>query len=497
MGAQPRSSASSPTVAQEPPAQKPGSVAPVTAHKPPQSGPSSPAAEGKSEVVLSGQLSRETAGPRDTVRFWITIENHSDKTVSQIWLEHLYAPGLTVVRRCWSEDRASDACYSAKEPQAPVIVSCAPGGAETANELCAELPPKHTLTVWGDLAYVNPVPRGTDFAVVRWTVDKFVSRSAIPLGPMESFGTARSRWELVTTQWQIGIPVWLAIFSAIYALWKNWREEKTSKLATESAQQRNTWNLLLLKVHRLAFEHYMPIVSTAQGILLYFKRLQETEGDPGDNTVGAFCYLLRFHWRVCEMKRSGASWYFKSLTAEEMVVTLFQEHRRSLGLSDLMRQAALDQFLDALKKNTTVADVLRYLQETRSDGQQRFWTHFQLWIAEVAARKDDALISALTKIITYETNRPYYYWYEELRGGILGRCRDRQEIGLIKNGRNWRRKRLWRGNNVRDLLSVESWTHWGGHRVLRENLNQHSITDPSLPCPAFGDTYCRPSPTKY
>jgi hypothetical protein len=404
---------------QDPPAQKQGSASSAATRNTAQNPGSSATPDGKPEVVLGGQLSRETAGPHDTVRFWITIENHSDKPVSQIWLEHLYAPGLTVARRCWSEDRASDACYSAKEPQAPLISSCGPGDGASANELCAELPPRHTLTVWGDLAYANPAPRGTDFAVVRWTTDKFVSRSAIPLGQMESFGTARSWWELVTTQWQIGIPVWLAVFSAIYAVWKSWREGQASKRATESAQQRNTWNLLLLKVHRLAFQHYMPIVSTAQGILLYFERLKKAQSDPAENTVGAFCYLLRFHWRVRQMKRSGASWYFKDLTAEGIVVTLFQEHRRSLGLSDIMRQAALDQFLDALQKETTVADVLRYLREPLTDAQISFWNEFQVWVKGVSQRKDDVLLSALTKIITYETNRPYYYWYEELRAMTL------------------------------------------------------------------------------
>jgi hypothetical protein len=408
------SAASASLADQEPTTPKQGSGTSAVSPKP-ASRASSAASDDKSDIALNGQLSRVTAGPKDAVRFWITIENHSDKPVSEIWLEHLYAPGLTVLRRCWSIDRANPACYSSAETQAPVIAGCGPNGANTANEFCEELPAKHTLTVWGDLAYASPAPRSTDFAVVRWTFDKFVSRSAIPLGQMESFGVARSRWELVTTEWQIGIPVWLTIFSAIYALWKGFRDERASKLATISAQRRKTWNLLLLKVHRLAFQHYMPIVSTAQGILLYLGRVQSGEGDAQENAVGAFCYLLRFHWRIRQMKRSGASWYFKSLTAEEIVVLLFQEHRRSLGLSELGRQAALDEFLNALQTDTTVADVLTYLRGSLTEEQTGFWNAFQRWLEGALQRKEDALIGALTKIITYETNRPYYYWYEELR----------------------------------------------------------------------------------
>ena len=398
-------------------------------------------AEDKTGVVLSGQLSRVTAGPREVVRFWITIENHSDKPVRQIWLEHLDVPGFNLIRRCWSDGRTDAACYGPNEPQAPAIASCdASSGADArgrandaANELCEELPARHSLTVWGDLAYADATPRATDFAVVRWTADNYVSRSAIPLGPMETFGRARSLWEVVTTQWQIGIPVWLAIFSAIYALWKNWRDDLASKRSTESAQQRNTWNLLLLKVHRLAFQHYMPIVSTAQGILLYMDRLEKAKGDPAENSVGAFCYLLRFHWRIRQMKRSGASWYFKSLTAEELVVGLYQSHRRSLGLSDLNRQAALDEFLDAFDKETTVAQLLVYLRGPLSAMQSLFWDDFQTWLSDFPARREDALLSAMTKVITYETNRPYYYWYEELRAMELDE-REETKIREVASG---------------------------------------------------------------
>jgi len=369
----------------------------------------------KPDVALSGQMSRETAGPGEVIRFWITIENRTSQPLEKIWLEHLDVPGFAIVRRCWSDGQTDPACYAKSESIAAPVATCAPSGQQlNASELCELLAPKQTLTVWGDVQFVGSAPRGGDFAVVRWTTGSSTSRAVVPLGQVESFGRLRSLWEAVTGEWQIGIPVWLAIFSGLYVLWKSWREGKARKQATEFAQRTRTWNLLLLKVHRLAFQHYMPIVSTVQGVLLYFQRLRIKEGNAEENLLGAFCYVLRFHWRVRKMKRSGASWYFKELTAEELVVTLVQTHRRSLGLSDIKRQAALDEFLEDIAEDTTVAEMLESLRDT-SEAQAKFWDEFREWMAGIEVRQDGALLSALTKIITYETNRPYYYWYEELR----------------------------------------------------------------------------------
>jgi hypothetical protein len=368
------------------------------------------------DLVLSGHMSRESAGPGEIVRFWITLENRSDKALENIWLEHLDVPGFTLVRRCWSDSRADPACYANAEPVAPQPAAC--GGNSPApppTEVCEMLPPKQTLTVWGDVQFARPAPRSGDFAVVRWTSGNATSRAVVSLGQVESFGRIRSIWEAVTGEWQIGVPVWIAILSGLYAFWKTWREGRAQRHATEFEQRRNTWNLLLLKVHRLAFRHYMPIVSTIQGVLLYLERLRINQGDPQENVLGAFCYLLRFHWRIRKMKRAGSSWYFKDLTAEELVVAMVQTHRQSLRLSDLRRQAAFDEFLEHITEGTTIAKMLAYL-ETISESQAKFWGDFQEWMKDEQKRQDTAaLLSALTKIINYETNRPYFYWYGELR----------------------------------------------------------------------------------
>ncbi|HKV25549.1 MAG TPA: hypothetical protein VJN93_13225 [Candidatus Acidoferrum sp.] len=360
-------------------------------------------------------MSRETSAPGDVIRFWITIENKTDRPVEKISVEHMDVPGFRLVRRCWGAGLADPGCYAAMEAVATQAPECAAKDRQLPpSEVCELLPPKQTVTIWGDVRFTAAVPHGTDFAVVRWTSGTATSSAVVILGPVEAYGRIRSIWEAVTTEWQIGIPVWITILSGLYALWKSWRERRAQRHATEFEQKRRTWNLLLLKVDRLAFRHYMPIVSTVQGLLMYFRRLQSNEGPREENSLGAFCYILRFHWRIRKMKRSGASWYFKDLTAEELVVAMVQTHRRSLGLSDLRQQAALDEFLENIAEETTVADMLRSL-ETMSAAQERFLAHFREWAGGVEQRHEADLLGAITKIITYETNRPYLYWYGELR----------------------------------------------------------------------------------
>jgi hypothetical protein len=395
-------------------------------------------AESPGDVVIIGQLGREAAGPHDQFRFWITVENRSGSDLTDLQIEHLDVPGFSIARRCWSADRADPACWTDGEshPAAPLACQASGSAAGQRDTLCATLAAKHAVTVWGVLAPGKDSARGSAFAVLTWTADQKQSEQSVSLGNVESESGFRHFWVSLTERW-IALPIWITIFGALYALWSSYREGKkherelelqavASKRATESEQQRHTWNVLLLKVHRLAFQHYLPIASTVQGILLYFSREARAEGESEDNFLGAFCYMLRFHWRVRKMKRAGASWYFKKLTAEELVVVLFQTHRNHMGLQDLGRQAVLDRLLDWFKDDTTVADVLEYL-ESCSREEWEFWLDFRSQ-AKKWYREESLLLSAMITVMTFEINRVYYYWYEERRPISL----DKDELKVLR-----------------------------------------------------------------
>ncbi len=70
--------------------------------------------------------------------------------------------------------------------------------------------------------------------------------------------------------------------------------------------------------------------------------------------------------------------------------------------------------MERVTEETTVAGVVAQMSDL-SEAMSTFWKQFREWVGRSEEHREGALLSAVTKIITYETNRPYYYWYEELR----------------------------------------------------------------------------------
>jgi len=391
-----------------------------------------PEAESKSEVVVSGHLSIDNASVYETVRFWLTIENRSNEPLQRVSLAHLDAEGFLLKRRCWGADAANQACAAKGESSPALPAACGPVG----ELLCGELAPHQMITVWGDLEQDHSAPKREAFAVVEWQRRGLPSQTPVALGPLESLSCVRAAWLAVTARWDLGIPFWIGVFSGIYAIAKSRREKKEhakevarealakeeerarkardKKEAQELDQRAKTWNLLLNEVQKLALTHYMPIASTAQGLIQYLGFLTDPAKRTPDNFAAAFCYLIRFHWRIREMKRHGASWYFKNLTAEEIVVGLFQAHRVLLGFDEPSRQATLDGLLDRLNESSTLA-VMMAAMAGYTAPQQAFYVDFQKWALSAACIEDIATVSAMVKVIGYETNRPLLYWYEERR----------------------------------------------------------------------------------
>jgi hypothetical protein len=404
------------------------------------------------DVVLSGHLSRDSVRAGEPVRFWLTIENRSDKPIEKLWLEHQGIHGFKLSARCWNATAAAPGCMSADEQPPPVAESCKPpANQNSADELCESLPGKESLTVWGDLTAPEAEDRQDAFLVVRWTRNALTSESAVPLGSIESIRWSRSIWLNLIHNWELGVPVWGGIFGGLIAFWKylkdksdhkkeldrearakqaedarnlkakqdeDARNEKVQSEQKELDQRRNTWNLLMPEVHRMALDHYMPIASTVQGMILYLGNCAVAAGQTEENLLAAFCYTLRFHWRIRKMKRSGASWYFKNLTAEQLVVALVQRHRTHLGLMVPERQAQMDEFLATIKEKTTLGTTSEVVKNCQGE-QKKFWDWYHAWARTSNAQDDVNILSILAKIINFETNRPYFYWYEERQPLVL------------------------------------------------------------------------------
>jgi hypothetical protein len=401
-------------------------------------------AENKSDIVIVGHLSRDSAMPGETVRFSIVIENGSDAALRNIVIEHLDSPGFQLVRRCWSADAKNAACISAGESPPAMAATCNPQG----DKLCDELGPHQTLTVWGDLLH-GPcaAPSQQDFAVIRWNLKGFDSHGIAQLGSLESLGSWRGRWLKVTQDWNLGIPFWLAVFSGLFAYWQHRRDKKdeaaqkerddkeelarqkreevskadeAAKKAKAKADQveiehvGRTWQMMLPEIHRLALTHYMPIASTTQGVVQSVRKCANPQGQNLENFQTAFCYTLRLHWRRLKMKRDGASWYFKNRTAEDLVVELMQKHQGNLGINQGVGREALDQLLPLLGPLSTITETVQQLAGI-SGSPKQFMDEYFHWVCTADAQADTIILNVIAKILEYETNRPYLYWYKEVQ----------------------------------------------------------------------------------
>jgi hypothetical protein len=412
--------------------------------------------ESKSDIVVSGHLSRDSAMPDQTVRFFIVLENHSDAPLRNIGLEHLDAAGFRLVRRCWSHDAQDSACISAGEPPPAMSPACKPQD----DKICDELPPHEALTVWGDLLHAGTAPSQQAFAVIRWNLNGFDSRGIAPLGSLESLGWIRGYWLKVTQDWNLGIPVFLAVFSGLFAYWQHRRDQKeeTAQKARdkkdEDARQKKedaakieeaarkakakadqveieqvgrTWHMMLPEIHRLALEHYMPIASTAQGVVQFVRKCADPQGQKTENFQTAFCYTLRFHWRRLRMKRAGASWYFKNRTAEDLIVELVQKHQGNLRINQAAGREAFDVLLPLLNPESTITETVQQLAGIQGS-PKTFMEEYFHWVCTPDAQTDALILSAVAKILEYETNRPYLYWYKEIQPLVL----TTDELGVVR-----------------------------------------------------------------
>lgn len=381
-------------------------------------------AASKSGVSITGHFSGDYAGPHGRVRFWLLIENRSDVPITQVTLEHLDAPGFQVVTRCWGS-AMNTGCLSAAEKTPQPIAKCLPTAANSdPSLLCAELPPGQSIAVWGEAATVELSHIQTSFAVVDWIRNGQAAQAVTNMGDIESLWYVPAAWRWLSHEWQLSLTVLGAILAAVLSWLKSRREKKAQQKAADAeklaktrerelAQRQLTWNMLLKEVQRMALRHYMPIGAAIQGLILYIGFVQDAATRSEDNSLAAFTYFLKFHWRIRRMLKSGASWYFKSLDAEELIVELIEAHRAGLNLNDPSRQLALDGFLEAIQSETDAH--LIELTKNAQDGQKLFYEDFRGWAAGAGGKADLVQLTAIVKLITYETNRPYLYWYDELR----------------------------------------------------------------------------------
>jgi hypothetical protein len=112
------------------------------------------------------------------------------------------------------------------------------------------------------------------------------------------------------------------------------------------------------------------------------------------------------------MKRAIGGYYFKSRTAEAVMEGLFQKHRTFFEVATPDRLVVLTKFVKPLRGSYELGDFRA--DRTQWDAEQRqFWKDFVAWVPGDHCREDLNVLSAMNKVLSYESNRPFLNWYQE------------------------------------------------------------------------------------
>jgi len=296
------------------------------------------------------------------------------------------------------------------------------------------LAPKEAVTIWGDISAEEHAPREHAFAVVAWDSQSLPSQSStVELGELQRLSWYEAGWQWLA-QLDVGLPTLTVLLTGLYKLRKD-RKEKVAAAAKANQEQREarekeerkrqerhaaqereqfqqTWNLMLPQVHQLALHFYMPTVNTILTATYHLNECRKKGGATVANQEAALFYLVSFHWHRLRMKRAIAGYYFKNRTAEALMVALFQKHRELFGVETPQRQIVLGSLVKPLTRIYRLSDFVAGRASWSAD-QIAFWADFIAWIPTDKCKQDVDVLNAMRRVLSYETNRPYLYWYEE------------------------------------------------------------------------------------
>jgi uncharacterized repeat protein (TIGR01451 family) len=386
------------------------------------------AAEASKEgVTLTGHLSRESAGPGGTIRFWITIENKSGAAMQNVQFADFFAPGFN------RPEKFFGGCTAASW-----------------NQICKVLADKTAVTLWGDLAAADHGgPKENALAVVTWDSPGHPEQSAaVQLGEIERLSWWEALWKWLT-QLDVGLPTLTAILVGLYGIVKKRREdaaaklkeereseeslakaekERAEKLAAEHREQhQETWNLMLPQANRFSLRYYIPTANAVVTFAWHVKSCRDklgltddtlaTAGGPTENDyLSALFDVVQLQWHRLRMKRKIGGYYFKSRTAESVTEDLFQKHRINFEVTSPERFVVLTRFVKPFNPDYEIGNFIADSASWDVD-QKKFYSDFKDWVRDEKCKDDLDVLGAMWKVLWYESNRPFLNWVSGATAG--------------------------------------------------------------------------------
>ncbi len=362
-------------------------------------------------VTTKGYLSRDSAGPRGKVRFWIAVRNGTKTPITGLRFVDFYVPGFD------RPEQLSGGCAGA-----------------TWNQICSALPAGASVTLWGDLSVsANEATKENAYAVLLWDARESPAQSAvISLGEIERLSWIGALWRRLS-QPDIGLPALTGIMIALFTWFtkrkekreanakqeqenkekteREDRERKEKREAEERDQHQRTWDLMLPQAYHLSLRYYIPMANATLTAGIYLAACRGTPQPSEQELLAGLFGLAQMQWQRLRMKQRSGGYHFKSRTAEALVEMLFQKHRYYFHMT-AERYVTLTKFLKPFHSQYEIVDF-EADRIAWDDSQKQFWQEFQQWVPGDDCKNDLIALGALQKLLTYESNRPFLNWYQE------------------------------------------------------------------------------------
>lgn len=199
------------------------------------------------------------------------------------------------------------------------------------------------------------------------------------------------------------------------------RELEQVRLERESERThvRQTLTVMLPILHECATRHYAPMETAARALIEDMQAFQPAWTD--DDYRGTVYRTVRIYQHIRQLTRSKGAFYFKDRIGEEIAAAAIEAFHDVLFVKNSPEERAVSRVLDAVDghPHLSVGAFTTLAADTSADtaplrtALDILAPHLRMWLGSVHRETGLRYLQAFRAVLSYETNRPYAYWYQD------------------------------------------------------------------------------------
>jgi len=358
-------------------------------------------AAGSAKVSVTVALSQESALKEENIDFSGTVTNETTETVKDFRVTGILPDLYSISKICQSS------------------VSCDPVGANLPAQFVDQIQPGQSIAFWGTVVATRNHPRSRVSFIFRYSTSSGESSTIVYAGNL----AVRTGWQNFWTSTYLGLkdlalPIVLAILGLALNFVTNRRDRRLQAQDREKALQAETWNQMLPVSHKLASKFYIHLAGAAWQLVNEWKEYQNLGEDSSireEKARRTLYFMVSMGLFMKDMKRSIGGFYLKGRVGERIASSSWVGIRRGFPsfqeeplrayfrtLNNLSAKDDIDSFLKKIDDETnpahsSIVATFNYLKALLSDSAK---------MTQIVN-----LASLMERILVYETNRIYDYWY--------------------------------------------------------------------------------------